>query len=129
MSRLPKVLAGERRIHVSQLPPHVTADRAASDRLQVPFCCCHVRRCAVCCHVCRLRSAAITCAELQTIGVRSRVQIDQMLSRAQIAIVSQEPVLFADTILYNICFGMPHGVQGVPMAQARALCRRAPFRA
>ena len=27
----------------------------------------------------------------------------------QIAIVSQEPVLFAESILYNICFGMPAG--------------------
>ena len=37
----------------------------------------------------------------------------------QISIVSQEPVLFAESILYNICFGMPKGTEGVSREQAR----------
>lgn len=41
-------------------------------------------------------------------------------SVAQIAIVSQEPVLFAATILYNICFGMPDS-EAVTQEQARHL--------
>ena len=40
--------------------------------------------------------------------------------RLQISIVSQEPVLFAESILYNICFGMPRGTEGVSREQARA---------
>lgn len=35
----------------------------------------------------------------------------------QISIVSQEPVLFAESIAYNIAFGMPGGLQGVSMEQ------------
>jgi ABC-type transport system involved in cytochrome bd biosynthesis fused ATPase/permease subunit len=38
----------------------------------------------------------------------------------QVSIVSQEPVLFAESILYNICFGMPRGVEGVSREQVRA---------
>ncbi len=44
---------------------------------------------------------------------------------AQISIVSQEPVLFAETILYNICFGMPKGTESVSREQVRALTTQA----
>lgn len=35
----------------------------------------------------------------------------------QVAIVSQEPILFAESILYNIAFAMPKGTASVTMAE------------
>ena len=48
----------------------------------------------------------------------------------QIALVSQEPVLFADTIANNIAFGLPGGAAGTSRAAieaAAALANAADF--
>ena len=59
-----------------------------------------------------------------TVCVRHlRVRDPLHVQSTQISIVSQEPVLFAESILYNICFGMPRGTEGVSREQARALTR------
>ena len=39
----------------------------------------------------------------------------------QVSIVSQEPVLFAESILYNITFGV-QDPESVPLAQVWAMC-------
>lgn len=37
--------------------------------------------------------------------------------RLQVSIVSQEPVLFAESIMHNIAYGMPGGTANVSLAQ------------
>ena len=38
----------------------------------------------------------------------------------QVSIVSQEPVLFADSIMHNIAYGMPGGSSSVSLAMVRS---------
>ncbi len=51
--------------------------------------------------------------------------IDHRFLHTQVALVSQEPLLFADTLRFNICFGVPGGVAGVTQEDIESAARQA----
>ena len=56
----------------------------------------------------------------------SRVGYLHRYLHTQISLVSQEPVLFAETIRFNITFGLPDGDSSVTQEEVRCLSRPGP---